>query len=202
MSRIIGTISVLATLAFAPNATAGQPVTQTLIPAPLPWYTCQATGSGTVCQGSNTESDDLTGVGVTCGTGAGAFEILVTGTTRDRATRYYNADGLLTRRVVHVKVFSAYWSSPFSDATVPFTQHSTVTTVLAVPGDFASATETNVGENIYRDEAGRIVFRSVGRFVTAPNGDIEFRSGVQNFLDYFVDGDTSVLEPLCAALGS
>ena len=202
MSRIIGTVSVLATLAFAPAAIAGQPVTQTLIPAPLPWYTCQAVGNGTVCQGSNTESNDAVGVGITCGTGASAFEILDTSTTRDRATRYYDADGLLTRRVVHVKVFGASWSSPFSDATVPYTQHNTVTSVLAVPGDLASRTETNVGENIYRDEAGRIVFRSVGRFVTAPDGEIEFRSGVQNFLDYFVDGDTSVLEPLCAALGS
>jgi hypothetical protein len=32
------------------------------------------------------------------------------------------------------------------------------------------------------------------------DGTVEFRSGPQAFLDYFVEGDASALEPLCDAL--
>ena len=55
-----------------------------------------------------------------------------------------------------------------------------------------TVTETNVGENIYRDADGRIVFRSVGRFVTAPTGDLEFRSGVHRGRFHVGDGQLYV----------
>ena len=38
--------------ALVPAAIAGQPVTQTLTPAPLQFYTCKAVGNGTICDGS------------------------------------------------------------------------------------------------------------------------------------------------------
>ena len=75
--------------------------------------------------------------------------------------------------------------------------------VLAVPGDFDSATETIVGETIWTDpQTHKKVLRSVGRQVVAADGTIEFRSGQQPFLDAFVDGDMSVFDAVCAALAS
>ena len=72
--------------------------------------------------------------------------------------------------------------------------------IRVVDTDPATATETVVGENIFKPAHGAPVFLNAGRFVTAPDGTIEFRAGPQDFLDYFVNGDTSVIQPLCAAL--
>jgi len=71
--------------------------------------------------------------------------------------------------------------------------------VLAVPGDFSSATETNVGENIFKPAQGAPVFEYAGRFVVAPDGTIEFQAGQNDFFT-FMSGNTSVLQKLCAAL--
>ena len=84
--------------------------------------------------------------------------------------------------------------------TVPYTQHNTLSDVLAVHGDLSTATETSTGENIFKPAQGAPVFLNAGRVVTAPDGTVEFRSGPQDFLDFFVNGDTSVIQKLCAAL--
>src|ERR1700758_948477 len=93
---------------------------------------------------------------------------------------------------------------PLTGDTVPYTQTDTITTVLAVPGDFGSATETTVGENIYRDpRTGEKVLLSVGRQVVSDaDGSVEFRSGKQSFLDAFVNGDMAVFDGVCAALAA
>jgi hypothetical protein len=190
MIRIAVVTGVLAALACAPAAFA-------LTPEPLPWYTCRPAGQGTICQGSNTQAYGPVDTEISCG----AFDIYDSGRPTDRATRWYDADGNLTRRLVHTNEADGHFSNPLTGARVSYTQTVSIDDVLGVPGDLSSATETNVGENIYRDADSRIVFRSVGRFVTSPTGEIEFRSGIQNFLDVFVDGNAAVLEPLCAALG-
>lgn len=82
---------------------------------------------------------------------------------------------------------------------VPYTQHDTITDVLAVPGDLSTATETNVGENIFKPGQGAPVFEYAGRFVLAPDGSIEFSAGQNDFFK-LMGGDTSVLQKLCAAL--
>jgi hypothetical protein len=46
------------------------------------------------------------------------------------------------------------------------------------------------------------VLRSIGRTVIGSDGTVDFRSGQQQFLDAFVDGDMSVFNDLCAALAS
>ena len=86
-----------------------------------------------------------------CGSGADAFLIHDNAVLNARVTRWYNADGDLTRRVIQERWKPAFWSNPITGKTVPYTQTDKITTVLAVPGDFDSATETTVGENIYTD---------------------------------------------------
>ena len=205
MSRIgllIASVAVAA-LTLVPSGVAGQPVTETLIPPPQPWLSCKAIGAGTICQGTLVEQYGPEDTGIVCGSGLGAFDIFDGGTRHSTKTKYYDEDGLLTRVVTHDKFPDSQWSNPLTGAVVPYTQSNTITDELAVPGDKSTVTETNVGENIYRDPAtNKVVFTSVGRSVFGPDGTVEFRSGKQNFLDLFVDGDTSVLDPLCAVLAS
>jgi hypothetical protein len=82
------------------------------------------------------------------------------------------------------------------------TQTDKITTVLAIPGDFDSPTETTVGENIYTDPVThKKVLRSTGRVVFGADGTLDFRAGQQPFLAAFVNGDMSVFDAVCAALG-
>jgi hypothetical protein len=78
-------------------------------------------------------------------------------------------------------------------------QHDTITDVFGIPGDFSSATETNVGENIFKPAQGAPAFKYAGRFVSAPDGSLEFQAGQNDFFKLMA-GETSVLQQLCAAL--
>ena len=177
-------------------------MTQTLIPAPQPWVVCKAVGNGTICEGTQTGSYGPDDTGIVCGTGAGAFDVYDSGTFITRKTKYYNADGYLTKIVDHDRYVDAAWTNLLTGAIVPYTQSNVITDVLAVPGDRSTITETNVGENIYRDPVtNTIVAQNVGRFVIGPDGDVLFESGKQDILDYFTS-DPAALADLCAALGA
>jgi len=66
---------------------------------------------------------------------------------------------------------------------------------------FGSATETTTWEiEVHSSLGGAPLFRNTGRTIQAPDGTTEFRAGPLGFWDFF-NGDTSVLGPLCAALG-
>lgn len=189
-------------LALASAAPAAPPTPEDLNPPPPDFLTCKALGAGTICTGSFQEvkvaepQPELV-----CGSGPGAFIIHDNATLNARATRWYNADGDLTKRLIRERWKPAFWSNPLSGKTVPYTQTGNITTVLAVPGDFDSATETTVGENIYTDPVThRKVLRTAGRVVFGADGTLEFRAGQQPFLDAFIDGDMSVFDAVCAAL--
>jgi hypothetical protein len=201
LKRSILAAASLTVLMLAPSAFAGQPVTQTLTPPPPSYETCRAVGSGTICQGAISVSYGPEDTGIVCGSGASAFDIFDAGTYDRHAARYYDQNGNLTGRVKHDQYTSAQFSNPLTGATVPYTQSNTTTDVLAVPGDLSSATETNVGEGNFTVPHLGAVFLNAGRTVTAPGGSLEFEAGPQGFVTYF-DGDASVLQPLCAALGA
>lgn len=192
----------IGTLALAPTVLAAPPTPEDLNPPPPDFLTCKSLGAGTICKGSREEvkvaepQPELV-----CGSGADAFVIHDNAVLHQRATRWYDADGNLTRRVLHERWKPAFWSNPLSGKVVPYTQTGKITTVLAVPGDFDSATETTVGENIYTDPVThKKVLRSTGRVVFGADGTLEFRAGQQPFLDAFIDGDMSVFDAVCAAL--
>jgi hypothetical protein len=161
------------------------------------------TGTGTICKGARHLVEEPVDTEIVCGSGAGAFHIYDQGEILQRAIRWYDADGNLTRRVIFERWKPAWWSNPLTGATVPYTQTNKFTVVLAVPGDLDSATTTIVGETIWTDpQTHQKVLRSVGRQVLAADEAVEFRSGQQPFLDAFVDGDMSVFDAVCAALAS
>ena len=195
---------VIGALALAPGALAATQAPEDLNPPPPPFLTCKALGAGTICAGTRHEVkvSELQSE-LVCGSGADAFYIYDQGDIYQRVTRWYDAEGNLTRRVIHEVWKPAWWSNPLNGETIPYTQRAKITTVLAVPGDFDSATETTVGENIYTDpDTHKKVLSSMGRFVFGADGTLESRAGQQPFLDAFLDGDMSVFDAVCAALAS
>jgi hypothetical protein len=205
MFRFISPVVVAAAigaLALAPGARAAPPAPEDLNPPPPDFLTCKPLGAGTICSGARVEvKESELQPELVCGSGADAFNIYDQGVIHQRATRWYDADGNLTRRIVREQWKPAFWSNPLSGKTIPYTQNNKITTVLEVPGDFDSAIETIVGENIYTDPATRRkVLRSTGRVVFGADGTLESRAGQQPFLDAFVDGDMSVFDAVCAAL--
>lgn len=194
-------LGILGAMTFTVPAVAGQPPSGTLNPPPPAFETCKATGQQTICRGTQQFIEAPVDTGLVCGSDATAFDIIDQGSANQTATRYYDADGNLTLRVLHDTWLSSFWSNPATGDTVPYTQRDKVTDVLAVPGDFGSATETQVGENIYTDPiTQQKVLKSTGRVVFAPDGSPEFSAGQQPFIAYFVFGDSSVLDEVCAAL--
>ena len=172
---------------------------QSLNPPPPSFETCKTVGNGTICQGNRTFSYGPDDTGIVCGSGVNAFDIYDSATNNQDASRSYDQNGNLTRRVIHENYTFGQFSNPLTGAVVPYTQHDTITDVLATPGDLGSATETNVGENIFKPAQGAPVFKYAGRFVIAPDGSIEFQAGQNDFFKLMA-GDTSVLDKLCAAL--
>jgi hypothetical protein len=193
--------TAIGVLAMSPGAVAAPPSPQVLNPAPPDFYTCKALGAGAICTAVLHEvkvaepQPELV-----CGSGPDAFVIHDNGAADSVFTRWYNADGNLTRRVEHEVWTDAFWSNPLSGKTVTYTQRGIITDRLTVPGDFDSTVETLVGENVYTDPiTNQKVLHSVGRTVYGPDGLVS-ESGQQPFIDAFEHGDMSVFDPICAAL--
>ena len=193
--------AIIGGLALVPSALAGQPVTQTLTPPPPSFYTCMAVGAGTICHGTISESSGPEETGLVCGSGADAFNAWQTASLDERAARYYDSDGNLTRRVLRDDS-SGTFINPVTGTVVPWTQYEIHTTVLAVPGDFGSATETIVGEFVITLPHLGTVALEAGRVIQDVDGNNEFRAGPQNFLDYYANGDTAAVQKLCDALAA
>jgi hypothetical protein len=198
---ILVLILTAAGLALTPStAFAGPTVTEALTPPPPDFLTCEAVGAGTICRGSISESYEPVATGIVCGSGASAFEIFDSGTVELRATRFYDRDGNLTRRIIHFKEVGGEWSNPVAGTTVSYTQTNVTTDVLAVPGDFASATSTTRGEVIIRADSGAPVLIAVGRQVFDFEGDLISSAGRNDLATAFFEGDTTALDRVCAAL--
>ena len=167
---------LLALLIPATAASATRPGTQVLNPPPPSFEVCKAVGSGTICAGERTVNlnDDT---GAVCGDGSDAFDIIITGTLDQLATRTYDTDGNMTRRFIRDTYRSGRFVNSVTGASVPFTGHDTVTDLLAVPADFNTATEAIDGEFIVTLPRAGAVYLSAGTNVTAvADGTLERRS--------------------------
>src|SRR3954468_17183882 len=110
LRKLAGVAGVAGALAFAPGALAAQPATQPLNPPAPDGYTCKAVGGGTICTGSFPEDIVSKPQGeLVCGSGANAFIIHDNGHVERAATRWYDRNGNLTRRVFHDQWTNAYW---------------------------------------------------------------------------------------------
>lgn len=198
---LVGVCGVVATLVLAPAGVAGQPVTQTLNPAPPSFESCKTVGNGVICEGSRVETYGPQDSGIVCGSGAGAFDPADQGLHYQHAIRFYDPSGDLLKRQIYDHYVGAFTNS-LTGAAIPYNQHNTTIDVLALPGDFGSATETVTGAINFTVPGMGNVFQNAGRTVfDATSGDIVFSSGHQDFNDYS-DGNTSLADDLCAALGA
>ena len=196
-------VIAVALLAMAPAARAGQPVTQTLDPPPPPFETCKAAGSGTICVGERTLAlnDDT---GAVCGEGSNAFDMVISGTLEQLASRTYDTDGNMTRRFIRDTYRAGRFVNSVTGASVPFTGHDTVTDILAVPPDFNTAIETISGEFIVTLPYAGAVYLSAGtNRIAVADGTLEFQSGPGAVFEWFVNGGPmEVPSGLCEAVGS
>ncbi|GAA1970358.1 hypothetical protein [Microbacterium deminutum] len=113
-----------------------------------------------------------------------------------RATRFYNADGNLTKRIIHDH-YRGEWSNPETGAVAPYTQNQNTTDVLAVPGDLATSTQTITGEVVMRSGPGAPVLKDVGRQVFTDVG-LVFSAGQH----VFTSNDPAAFDAVCAALAN
>src|SRR6476659_3818622 len=176
---ILMTMCATCALVLPAAGLAGQPVTQPLNPPPPPWQTCKAVGDGTICEGTNIESNGPVDTGIVCGSGSSAFDIFDAGTDDYSVWKKCDADGTLVRRVFHDHYTFGENSNPLTGAAVPYTQTDTRIDVLAVPGDLDSATETTTWQSLFHvPGAGAPVFWNSGRTVQFPIfGPTEFSAG-------------------------
>jgi hypothetical protein len=197
MIRVKATRSFCAlVIAAAGLAAAAAPAaaSTSLNPAPPSWYTCPATGSGTVCHGTMS-FEHFAEFDGTCPQG---FSILENGHKDETGTRYYDRDGNLSRRVLHDiypvgNPLNVLYNSQ-TGKSVPYRGDLTETDSLAVPGDFSSAT-TRVTGNLYTVTlpGGGLLVHDVGNFTFAPDGSILEDHGPKMLFS----GQT---DKLCAAL--
>jgi hypothetical protein len=160
-----------------------------------------ATGGGAICSGTTVESFDVAPSGFLCGATADPIELLfVDSHTNVSVIRFYDEDGNLTRRLRREQGAGTLLN-PVTGLTILTTQIAEFTSILATPGDFNTATETQRGVvKFYLPGAG-VLFIDVGRAVIPPDPSLGSDTGQHPFDQYF-NGDTSVFEPVCEALGS
>jgi hypothetical protein len=191
--RLAGLVSGLSlTIALAPAVIAASPTIPTLNPEPPDVYTCEPVGAGAICRAHTVEPYHNEPTGIVCGTGAGTFEILDSGTRDVRATRWYDANGDLTRRERTLDFVGAHLSNPLTGTTLSYHQHNTDWDVLAVPGDLSTATFHGHGVLSVTAPGSGAVLLSAGVAVIAPDGTLLHRG----------DQETFIVEALCAAFGA
>lgn len=185
-------LAIYLVFAVASVARAGQPVTGSLNPEPPDFYSCSATGDGTICQAHTVDPYEYEPTGIFCGTIADLVEILDSGIRDVRATRWYDGDGNLTRRQRTFLFRDSYLTNPATGQVLAYSQHNTDNEILGVPGDLDSATVTSDGHVSITARGFGIVLGGDGRSVIGPNGDLIAESGL-----FLLDADS-----LCAALGT
>jgi hypothetical protein len=194
-------VLLLSLVAFAFVAVHPAAAQQTLNPPPPSFETCKAVGNGTICEGARTLTDPLADAGFACTTGGSTFEVFNADQFDQHATRFYDQNGNLTRRFVYDTYDFGQFSNPQAGTVVPYTQVTNEKDTLAVPGDLSSATAQFTGENIFKPAHGAPVAINAGRIVANLDSTITyFEKGPDPLNDFFVDGDTSALAALCAAL--
>jgi hypothetical protein len=194
---VAGFGALLALFVVVPVGVAGQPVTVPLTPPPPSFETCKTVGTQIICEGARVLSYGPNDSGINCGT----FDPIDQGLDYQHAIRYYDTNGFLVTRVIHDHNVGAF-SNPLTDASISYNQISNETDVLAVLGDLNSATSTFTGSINFTVPGMGNVFQNAGRqVVNQATGETLVSSGPQDFNDYF-NGNTSVADELCAALGA
>ena len=183
----------LLALASVSPAVAAPPSSQDLNPPPTDIYTCSPVGSGTICRAHTVDPYEFEPTGIFCGSGNNVVEILDSGIRDIQATRWYDGDGNLTRRLRRFLFRDAHLTNPATGQVLPYSQLNNDNDALAVPGDFDSSTLTSNGHLSITAPGFGGVWVDTGHLVVSPEGEVLARSGVVSLLD---------VDAVCAALGT
>jgi len=159
--------------------------------------TCSQVGNHISCSLAFSDPDIIDEPsGIVC---AGT-ELLFTQSRSVVGTRLYDAAGNLLQRHFRESLDGTF-TNPNTGLVALWTQHDAVIHTLTVPGDDSSGTEhiSGLGTRAWLPDGGTI-FTDAGTMIINTAGDVATASGHHPLLDFFVSGDTSALDPLCAAL--
>ena len=175
----------------------------TLNPAPPDFFnaTCTRNGSGITCDLHFTEVVlDHEPNGVVCDSAAGPVELIEVNTRSVVGKRYYDGAGNLLRRHFRDE-WEATMTNPVTGRSATYLQTDRILHDLAVPGDNTTGSEEVTTRLRVVNDAGSTIFVDAGRTVIhEADGTIEFQAGQHRFDDYFVNGNTAAIQPLCDAL--
>jgi hypothetical protein len=186
LARVV--IGAILAVGMSPIGALAAPSVGPLNPEPPDFYTCRATADGAICRAHTVDPYENEPTGIFCGD----IEILDSGVRDVQATRWYDGDGNLTRRLRTFLFRDAYLSNPATGRTLSYSQHNADDEDLGVPGDLASATLSSSGHLSITASGFGPVLMDTGHIVVSPEGDVLARSGVSR-----LDADD-----LCAALGT
>ena len=195
--------AIVVSLALAPVFAKELVDPTTLNPPPPAAFNpvCERVGDLIICEVQFSDPPFAGGSGVICGSGANSFEPFQFQNRSVRGKRYYDQNGNLLRRHFR-EVFEGTITNPITHKSVAYSGSDTHLHVLAVPGDGGTGTETITGSvRIFLGPGNGTLAMDTGRLVIDVAGDkFVAESGQHPFLDYFDQGDTSALQPLCDAL--
>lgn len=198
--------TLMALLSFTPpSAAAGagnEPVDPSALNPPVPALfnaSCSRVGNHISCSLAFDDPDVIVNEpsGIICD----HTELLISQTRSVVGKRLYDADGNLLQRHFRESLDGTF-TNPDTGLVALWTQHDTVIHDLAVPGDDTTGTEhvTGLDTRAWMPGGGTII-TDTGTLIFPEGTDgVLKESGHHPFLDYFAFGDTSALEPLCAAL--
>jgi hypothetical protein len=193
--------ALVAALTLAGPVAARTPVDPgTLNPAPPDFFNaeCWVGAGGTVCTlhfSDDPFADEPSGI-VCDGT-----ELLFSQERSVVGKRYYDADGNLVQR--HFREYmSGTFTNPDTHKSLPWVQHDTIIQNLSIPGDLASGATKFSGllTRAWLPGGGSILLDAGTILEDAATGELIHAGGPHPFRDYFADGDTSALQPICNAL--
>jgi hypothetical protein len=204
LRRRLGLVLVAASvgvLAVAGPAVARTPVDpDTLNPAPPDFFNaeCWEGAGGVVCTLHFSDDpfvDEPSGI-VCDGT-----ELLFAQNRSVVGKRIYDADGNLVQR--HFREYmDGTFTNPDTGRSLPWTQHDTIVHNLSVPGDVDSGTIRFTGliTRAWLPGGGSVLLDAGTILEDFATAELIHEGGPHPFRDYFVDGDTSALQPICDAL--
>ena len=200
-AAVTGALCLAALTLAAPQAAAKSPhtvdpstVTPALNPNFAPW-SCFRAGTGITCQGKYAASyNEVFG-------SCDGRELRVSGTIRERMTRWHTADGLATKTSVHLDAPADVFSLEGTAETVTLRGHWNRHYTYGVPGDSSTRVLTETGASYMASHPGSgNIVHDAGRITFAPGADFEeitVSHGIHEFYD-----DPSVVERVvCDALG-
>ncbi len=197
--------TLMALLSFTPpSAAAGtgnEPVDPATLNPPVPALfnaSCFRVGNHISC---SLAFDDPEVVNDPSGIICNRTELLISQTRSVVGKRLYDAGGNLLQRHFRESLDGTF-TNPDTGLVALWTQHDTVIHDLAVPGDDTTGTEhiSGLSTRAWLPDGGTIITDAGTTVFPEGTDGVLKESGHHPFLDYFAFGDTSALDPLCAAL--